>query len=124
MREIRDRLEAMGYTVHVPKGVTLMDTTSYTVPADEGERITHKIEYDFIREHFRKIEKSNAILVLNYDAHGIQNYIGGNTFLEIGLAFWLGKKIFLLNPIPDMDYKTEMFAMQPTVINGDLRKIS
>ncbi|MBI3385525.1 hypothetical protein HY031_00395 [Candidatus Gottesmanbacteria bacterium] len=123
MREVRDKLETMGYTVLVPKGITLMDTTNYVIPLEEGERITHKIEHDFIREHFRKIEKSDAILVLNYEKRGIPNYIGGNTFLEMGLAFWLGKKIYLLNPIPDMDYKTEMFAMQPIILKGDLAKL-
>lgn len=124
MRDVRSKLEHMGHTVLVPKGITLMDTTKYVVPQDEGERITHKIEYDFIREHFRKIEQSDAILVLNFNKRGVKNYIGGNTFLEMGLAFWLGKKIYLLNPIPDMDYKTEMFAMQPIVLNSDLGKIS
>ena len=71
-------------------------------------------------QQIRKIEKCDAILVLNYDKKGIVNYIGGNTFLEIGLAFWLGKKIFLLHPIPEMDYKAEMHAMQPVVLQGDL----
>ncbi len=123
MREAEDQLEKRGHTVLVPKGIILMDTTHYSVPSADEERITHKIEHDFIREHFRKIEKSDAILVLNYEKRGIPNYIGGNTFLEMGLAFWLGKKIYLLNPIPDMDYKTEMFAMQPIVLHGDLAKI-
>lgn len=123
MREVREKLEARGHTVLVPKGIELMDTTGYVVPIEDEERITHKIEYDFIREHFRKIEKSDAILILNYDKKGIANYIGGNTFLEMGLAFWLGKKIYLLNPIPEMDYKTEMHAMQPAVLAGDLGRL-
>lgn len=123
MRDVRKTLESGGHTVVVPKGIELMDASGYKVPDVVEEKIQHKIEHDFIREHFRKIEKSDAILVLNYDKKGIANYIGGNTFLEIGLAFWLGKKIYLLNPIPDMDYKTEMHAMQPTVLNGDLKKI-
>jgi hypothetical protein len=41
----------------------------------------------------------------------------------MGHAFGLGKKIYLLSPIPDMDYKVEMHAMQPIVLNGDLEKI-
>ena len=60
---------------------------------------------------------------MNHEKKGIANYIGGNTFLEMGYAFGQGKKIYLLNPIPDMDYSTEMFAMQPVVISGDLSKI-
>ena len=97
-----------------------MDTEGYVHPDDAEERITAKIEHDFIRAHFKKVQDADAILVLNYDKKGIANYIGGNTFLEMGLAFWLGRKIFLLNPIPAMDYKTEMHAMQPVVLSGDL----
>lgn len=123
MRQTKKALEEMGHTVFVPKSIDLMDTEGYVHPEDDEERITSKIEHDFIREHFRKIEKSDAIFVLNYDKKGIANYIGGNTFLEMGLAFWLGKRIFLLNFIPDMSYKTEMHAMQPVVLVGDLTKI-
>ena len=124
MREIRKSLEKFGFKVLLPKSIELMDTIGFKHPTTDQERITTKIQYDFIKEHFRKIEQADAILVLNYDKKGITNYIGGNTFLEIGLAFWLGKKIFLLNPIPEMDYKTEIHAMQPVILEGDLSKIS
>lgn len=124
MREVTKQLEEAGHTVFVPKSIELMDTQGYIHPEDDEDRITAKIEHDFIREHFRKIEQADAILVLNYDKKGIAHYIGGNTFLEMGLAFWLGKKMYLLHPIPDMDYLTEMHAMQPTVLEGDLTKIA
>ncbi len=124
MRRVKKQLEELGHTALVPKSIELMDTIGYVHPTIDEARIQAKIQHDFIREHFRKIEKCDAILVLNYDKNGIANYIGGNTFLEMGLAFWLSKKIYLFNPIPDMDYKTEMHAMQPVVLNGDLAKIS
>lgn len=123
MRHAKKALEEKGHTVYVPKSIDLMDSVGYVHPVEDEERIEAKIEHDFIREHFRKIEKADAILVLNYDKKGITNYIGGNTFLEIGLAFWLGKKIYLLHPIPDMSYKTEMHAMQPVVLDGNLTLI-
>ena len=123
MREVKKTLEDRGHTVFVPKSIELMDTVGFVHPTEDEERIAAKIEHDFIRSHFKKIEEAEAILVLNYDKKGIANYVGGNTFLEMGLAFWLGKKIYLLNPIPQMDYLTEMYAMQPTVINGDLSLI-
>jgi hypothetical protein len=124
MREVQQRLEEMGHTVYVPKSIELMDTVGYVHPTDNEEKVQAKIEHDFIRAHFKKIEESDAILVLNYDKKGIKNYIGGNTFLEMGLAYWLDKKIFVLNPVPEMDYLTEMYAIQPEVINGDLSRIS
>ena len=66
------------------------------------------------------IKGSDGILVLNYEKKGVENYIGGNSFLEIGVAFDLGKKIFLLNPIPEnLPYTEEIEVINPVVINGD-----
>jgi len=123
MRRVKHDLERAGHRVLVPKSLEMMEEEGYVHPTADEERIAAKIEHDFIREHFRRIEKSDAILVLNYNKDGVSNYIGGNTFLEMGVAFWLGKKIFLLNPIPQMEYKTEMHAMQPVILNGDLAAI-
>ena len=41
----------------------------------------------------------------------------------MGHAFGLGKKIYLLYPVPQMDYDVEMHAMQPVVLDGDLDKL-
>ncbi len=123
MLKTKIELEALGHVVFIPSGVYDKSRNEFYVDTDE-ERVTVKIEHDLIREHFRYIEQSEAILVLNYDKKGVTGYIGGNTFLEMGLAFWLGKKIYLLNPIPHMDYLTEMHAMQPVVLNGDLSRLS
>jgi len=124
MRAIKDGLKILGHTVFVPLEVERDEIPMDANPdVTDEEKITAKIEYDFIKEHFKKIETSDAILVLNYDKNGIKNYIGGNTFLEMGYAFGLGKKIFLLNPVPEMNYSIEMHSMQPVVIDGELVKI-
>ena len=122
MTQIQLLLEDQGHTVLVPKDLTILERNESYMETDE-ERISSKIEHDFIREHFRKIEKSDAILVLNYEKKGIAGYIGGNTFLEMGYAFGLGKKIYLFHPVPDMNYSVEMHAMKPIVLNGDLSKL-
>jgi len=41
----------------------------------------------------------------------------------MGVAFFLDKKIFLLNPIPEISYKEEILAMSPIVINQEISKI-
>jgi len=41
----------------------------------------------------------------------------------MSFAYILKKKIYLLNPIPDMIYTDEIIAMHPIVLNGDLTKI-
>lgn len=122
MAQAQEFLEKQGHSVLVPKDFYVLAKNESFMASDE-ERITVKIEHDFIREHFRKIEQAEAILILNYEKKGILGYIGGNTFLEMGHAFGLGKKIYLLHPVPDMDYKTEMHAMQPIILEGDLTKI-
>ncbi|MCK4520389.1 hypothetical protein KAT95_00790 [Candidatus Parcubacteria bacterium] len=82
-----------------------------------------KLKKSLIDEHIERIKDSDAVLVLNFDKNGIKNYIGGNTFLEMGFAYVLGKKIFLLNPIPGINYKEEIEAMSPLILCGDLNKI-
>ena len=83
-----------------------------------------KRKYDLTRKHFQKVEKGDAILVLHYDYREIKNYIGGGTFSEITLAFYLNKPIYFLNPVPqDLSYTPEIEAMDPIILNGDLNNI-
>lgn len=90
----------------------------------EKLKLKDKYQSDAIREFWRPMQSADALLVLNYDKNGIKNYIGGNAFLEMGFAHVLGLKLFLLNSIPKMPYyETEIIAMEPIVINGNLRKI-
>lgn len=123
MENLENILKKKGFFVLVPKSIEMRRKTGFTRPKTHSARVKAKIEYDFIREHYLKIEKSDAILVLNYTKGNRKNYIGGNTFLEIGFAFILKKKIYLINPIPACFYSTEIKAMQPVVLNGDLSKI-
>ncbi len=87
-------------------------------------KLHQKYHRDAIRDFWSKMQGADAILVLNLERHGIVNYIGGNTLIEIGFAHILNQKIFLYNPIPDMPYcKTEIVAVKPIIINGDLTLI-
>lgn len=122
MIKVGKELEALGHTVHVS---SFKDNyAGKSAEEIEKLKLIDKYEHDAIREFWKPMQDADALLVLNYDKHGITNYIGGNAFLEMGFAHVLHQKIFLLNPIPDMPYYgTEIIAMKPTVINGDLTKI-
>ena len=122
MAAVKKTLEASGHTALVPSELG-NEKTNEALMTREEDKISTKIEYDFIREHFRKITQSDAILVLNYEKKQIKGYIGGNTFLEMGYAFGLGKKIFLLYPVPEMDYRVEMISMLPIILDGTLSNI-
>ena len=65
------------------------------------------------------LEKSYAILVVNYDKDDKSNYIGVNSLMEIGMAFNKGKKIFILSDIPE-NCKDELGAIGAIVLNGNL----
>lgn len=122
MKQVKRDLQTLGFEVLTPSELDNLEYNESYMKNDE-DRINAKIEFDFIREHFKKVELADAILILNYEKKNIPGYIGGNTFLEMGYAYGLGKKVYLLNPIPQMDYYTEMVAIQPTVLNGDLKMI-
>jgi hypothetical protein len=87
-------------------------------PFDSTEFLNN--HHERIREHFEKVAWADAILVTNYNKDGVANYIGPNTLMEMGLAFYLRKNIYLLNPIPDTPWKEEMLGMRPVVLNGNL----
>jgi nucleoside 2-deoxyribosyltransferase len=123
MLQVQNVLKDAGHTVLVPKGIGQEVPVEARTDLTEEEIISAKIEYDFIRDHFRNIDASDAILVLNYRKNGIENYIGGNTFLEMGYAFGRNKRIYLINPVPEMDYRTEMHAMQPVIVGPDLNHL-
>jgi len=122
MMEIRDKLISLGHKAFVTKLAE-----PFVGKSDEEKeriKIEQKQNQDAIREFWRQMQGMNAVLVVNLDKNGIKNYIGGNTLMEIGFAHVLNQKIFLLNPIPDIPfYKTEIEAIKPIVINGDLKKI-
>ncbi|KKW41415.1 MAG: Maf-like protein [Candidatus Magasanikbacteria bacterium GW2011_GWA2_56_11] len=92
--------------------------------AKEKQKLREKYDQDAIREHYGVIKDADAVLILNYERHDIPNYIGGNSFLEMGFAHILGKPLYLLNPIPAMPYyETEIIAMRPIVLEGNLERL-
>jgi hypothetical protein len=78
-----------------------------------------------IKDHFRKVIEADAILVLNLEKNGVFGYIGGNTLMEMALAFHLRKPIFIYNEIDDsLNFKEEVYGLEPVFIKGDLKLIN
>ena len=89
-----------------------------------GDHEIWDLKRDAISDHFEKIEWCDAILVANYEKRGIEGYIGGNTLIEMGLAFYLKKPIYVLYSISsEMSYKIELLSMKPIMLDGNLEKI-
>jgi nucleoside 2-deoxyribosyltransferase len=99
------------------------ETANYKV-WDKEEAIRVKLKHDILKSNFEFMKRNDVILVFNkFEKNGIKNYVGGNTFLEMGFAYVLGKKLFLYSKIPEISYESEIVAMKPIVLNGDLTKI-
>ncbi len=120
---IKRRLEEKGYEVEIPEGVKRAQIRAKT-DATDGERAEIKIKYDLIKAYYEKIVLNDVVLVVNPEKKGIPGYIGGNTFLEMGFAHVLGKKLFCLYPIPEMPYTSEILAMKPIVLDGDFTALT
>lgn len=134
IKEVADILTKRGHTVDIPltskriieKEISMEDflrERNLKNKSGAYESAERKINDNVIKRYFDIIQKSDAVLILNREKKRIPGYIGGNTFLEMGFAHVLNKKIFLLNDIPDMSYTDEICAMQPIVLSGDISKI-
>jgi len=121
MIEAKDTLEKMGHEVLMP--YTVNDCLKNP---ELNMDLEYCLEKDVMRNHFDKIAQSDAILVCNYEKNGIEGYVGGSVLMEMAVAKYLNKKIFLLNPPPkieDLRYSLEIQLSKPVILNGDLSKI-
>lgn len=89
-----------------------------------GRKEHQKFKAKMYKQSEETIKNMDAVLVLNYDkiknGEISKNYIGGATFLEMYDAFRLGKKIFLINGIPEGMLYDEIEGFNPIILNGDL----
>lgn len=107
MNHAARQLQGLGYETELPDG-----TYEKTTP-----------RRSLIDTHFGKIDESDAILVINKDKGSIRNYIGGNTLMEIAHAYSQGLEVFLLHPVPELDYTDEINAVEPIILSGDLQTL-
>lgn len=79
--EVQTQLEELGYKVLLPETAAEMKRTGDYDAVKHRTWLKNPDDYHkktaFIKGHFPKIEQGDAILVLNYEKHGIANYIGG-----------------------------------------------
>lgn len=127
--KIQSELQAVeGYEVIVPAMAKEMKRTGdydvshyktwFADPGDYGKKA------ELMHGHFEEVDKADAILVLNYEKNGIQNYIGGNVLMEMALAFHAHKPIFILNEMPEEStYLEELWGMQPIILHGNIQDL-
>ncbi len=126
MMETQKKLGELGHAAEVPCDTQKFLDDHRMTTDDHEENYKWCVEQDIIRKCFNSIAESDAILVLNYPRNGPGSYIGASVLMEIGLAYYFKKKIFLLYPPPspkDVKSSHEILIMQPIILNGDLTKI-
>jgi len=138
IEKLKEELETRGHEVAIPRLDKIVPQYSNDRKINFMEYIENNggidafppedpiwtAKYDALNDHFRKIEWADAIIVANHKKRGVEGYIGGNTLIEIGLAFYLKKVIYILNPISsELSYKQEIYGMKPVLLDGDLNLI-
>jgi len=122
--EVGEKLEKKGWEVELPVSAKLMKKQNDFEVSHFKGTFSYQQKGEFIQANFKNIAKGNAILVINGEKNGIQGYIGANVLMEIGLSFYLGKKIYIWNPIDESaSHKEELLAFGVIFVNKDLSKI-
>lgn len=126
--EIMDVLVGRGYKVVVPTTATKMrksgdyEVSHYKTWYAKADDYAKKAE--LMRGHFEEVAKGDAILVVNDEKHGIAGYIGPNVLMEMGLAFYLKKPIFVLNAVhEDMPLYEEVLGVNAVILDGNFDRI-
>ena len=117
--DLREQLAPL-VKVTVPPGVDKEQAQDRS----QEEAAEAKRAADAFRYYYRKIQESDAILVVNEEKYSIEGYIGPNTLIEMAFAHVLEKQIFLLNPLPGDDSKLswlpELRAIGATDLEGNI----
>jgi len=102
---VQKQLKDLGFKVVVPltanKMVKSNDFKVETYKTWMERPEDYKRKAYLTKKHFKEIEKGDTILVLNYQKNGKNGYIGGAVLMEMALAFYLKKPIYILNQIDD-----------------------
>lgn len=118
---VQEALESAGHVVILPN--------SYDNPKREEEmRKVGPAQHaawkgEMLKKSAEIIGACDAVCVLNFEKNGVENYIGGATFLEMYEAFCKQKKIYLYNSLPSGMLHDEILAFSPILLEGDVGRI-
>lgn len=122
---VKKQLDRLGHTALIPHG-----TEPHLIDDKFVEKLGDNLEYciknNIMKKNFDMVAESDVILVLNPKRNNIEGYIGVSVLMEMAVAHYLNKNIFIFNEIPHYDkarWAQEVKIMQPIILSGDLTKI-
>jgi hypothetical protein len=126
--EAAELLEQKGISSILPASAREMKQSGNFAVSDSKTWLKNPDDYHkktaYIRGHLDEVAAGDAILVLNYEKHGQANYIGGNVLMEMALAFYLKKPIYILNDLPtDSIFQEEIIGLEPIILRGQLDRL-
>lgn len=126
MKAAKETLGKMGHEVQVPYGTE--DHVKDGKFVDDLDRNkAYCLEEDVMRKCFEQVAESDAVLVLNNRRNNIDGYIGVSALMELGIAYFLRKKLYILNAIPSHEehrWAHEVSIIQPTILHGKLENLT
>lgn len=125
---VQNEIENLGYQCIIPASAERMKKSGDYEVSHYKTWFNEKNDYPkkkaLMLGHFEEIKKCDAILVLNYDKNGKLNYIGGNVLIEMGIALFLKKPIFILNDAPnESPFLEEILGMNPISLGGKISQL-
>ena len=114
MKSVQKELAEIGIYTVIPKDEASLPNN---ITEEEFSEFKRKVSQNYLDIIRRK--GTFAILVLNEQKNDIENYIGANTFVEIGMAFTWRRKIFIYNDIYQ-PYSDELIAWKCVPIKKNL----
>jgi hypothetical protein len=126
--QIEKDLIKLGFKVLVPKTARKMEEEGdYSM---KGEKVWMKDPTQFYKKtelmdaHFKKVEEGEAVLVVNLDKGGVKGYIGGNVLMEMMLAYWLKKPIYVWKQVKkDHPFYEEILGMSVKFLDEELQRL-
>lgn len=93
MKKAQEYLQKKGYQVHMPDSFEKENLVTEEVYKNSmGKEKFLSMKPLWTIAHGKKIENSDAVLIMNHEKKGIKGYIGSNTLMELSIALYLKKK--------------------------------
>jgi len=121
--KIKKQLEDMDHTILTTKDLELRANVS-DIKSSFEEKLKQCIKYDLLRDGFNQVAASDAVLICNYPKNNIKGYLGTSVLMELAIAYYLNKKVFLLYDYDkSQSYGLEVAIINPVILNNNLSKI-